>query len=103
MLYPIEEGGTARPVAGGEVGDIPSRFGSDGRSLYVFRREALPTRIFRIDLVTGRRSLWKEIAPSDPAGLTRGISRFVLTPDARFYIYSVNRILSELYLAQGLR
>ena len=35
-------------------------------------------------------------------GVTRGMS-VVLTPDGRSIAYTVNRVLSELYLVRGLR
>ena len=58
-------------------------------------------QIFRLELGSGRRSLWKELQPPDPAGLEQ-IDAYV-TPDGSAYAYGYQRILSELYLVDGLR
>jgi dipeptidyl aminopeptidase/acylaminoacyl peptidase len=66
-LYPTE-GGDPRPVPGVSVGEEVRRWSADGRSLYIFRFRAVPAKIDRVDLATGRREQWRQIAPSDPAG-----------------------------------
>jgi hypothetical protein len=101
-LYPVD-GGEASAIPGIEPGELPIRFSSDGRSLYVYRRPGVPARIFRVDLATGRRSLWKEISPSDPAGITNGIGRVLLSADGQSYVYGISRFLSELYMAEGIQ
>jgi Tol biopolymer transport system component len=101
-LYPVD-GGEARAIPGIEPGELPIRFSSDGRALYVYRQPELPARIFRLELATGRRSLWKVISPSDPAGITNGIARIQLSADGQSYAYNVSRFLSELYVAEGIQ
>jgi hypothetical protein len=54
-----------------------------------------------VDVETGRRTLSKEIIPSDPSGAT--IGQILLTPDGRSYAYGLRRDLSKLYLAEGLQ
>ncbi|HKD20006.1 MAG TPA: hypothetical protein VKG23_19295, partial [Thermoanaerobaculia bacterium] len=94
--------GTARPLAGGLVGELPIVWSPDGRSLYVYRRNELPARIFRVDVDAGRRELWKEIAPADRTGLDR-IDAIRMTPDGRAYAYGYTRILGSLQIAENLR
>jgi hypothetical protein len=77
------------------------RFGDDGRSLFVWKRD-LPARVYRIDLETGKRELWKELMPVDPGGVER-ISNVVVTPDARSYAYTFSRLLSDLFVVEGLK
>ncbi len=55
-----------------------------------------------MDVATGRRALWKQLMPPDPAGVT-GLIRIRITPDGKYYAYSVGRVLSELYVADGLK
>ena len=38
-----------------------------------------------------------------PPGLERRSSRFVVTPDGRYYAYSYLRVLSYLQLVDGLK
>jgi hypothetical protein len=62
----------------------------------------LPVTISRIDSVTGKRTLWKRIAPADPAGVD-AIQGFAITPDEKSFVYSYRRRLSDLYLVEGLK
>jgi hypothetical protein len=55
-----------------------------------------------MDLASGQRRLWKEITPADPAG-TYGIRGLVVNPDGKSYVYDLGRILSDLYLVEGLK
>ncbi len=96
------EGGPSRPVRGLEPGELPVQWSDDGRALYVLKPEGLPAKLFRLDLETGQRSLWKEIAPSDPAGVF-GIEPIRLTRDGKSYVYSYRRLLTDLYLVGGLK
>ncbi len=100
-IYPVD-GGAPRPLAGAEAGESPILWSSDDRSLYVYRRNETPARIFKIDIATGQRELWKTIAPADRSGLIT-IENVVMTPDARSYAYCYTRILTSLELAEGLR
>ncbi|HEX7154563.1 MAG TPA: protein kinase [Thermoanaerobaculia bacterium] len=100
-LYSID-GTPATPVNGAEKGEIPIVWSADGNALFVHRPTALPAQVYRIDLTTGTRELWKEFRPADPAGVYR-LAPVLITPDARAYAYNALRTLSDLYVAQGLR
>jgi serine/threonine protein kinase/Tol biopolymer transport system component len=102
MLYPVDGGAAPVPVPGLSPGDVPSRWGPDGRSLYVYRQDELPARVFRVDVASGRKELWKTLGPSDPAGVT-GLAHVIFTPDGTSYIYNYLRLLSDLYLVEGLK
>jgi hypothetical protein len=90
------------PVRGLIAGDVVIQFTADSRELYVFNRDGLPARVFRVDFRTGQRTLWRQFVPADSAGVA-GIDSFVMTPDARAYAYNYIRHLSDLYLIEGLR
>ena len=97
-LYPVE-GGDPRPVPGLQEGERPIRWSDDGRSLYVRRTGETPIRVFQVDISTGHRQLSKEIAVPAVAAS----SNFLLTADAKSYVYSYNVQSSDLYLVEGLR
>jgi hypothetical protein len=79
------------------------RWSADGRFLFVRASGVgLPARVDRVEVSTGRRMPWKLLQPADPAGIDR-ISDIVMTPDGQSYVYQAARLLSELYLAEGLR
>ncbi len=99
VIYSLE-GGTSRPIPGFRTGeDELVQWSSDGRSLYV--RQGLPLKVFRLDLATGKRELWREFATAETA-LSK-LYYFAMTPDGRSYAYSAFSMPSDLYLVTGLR
>ena len=100
-LYPVD--GAAPPVAVPSVqpGEIPIQWSADAASLFVYRPTALPAQVFRVNLATGARELWKEFTPIDPSGVYK-ISPICITPDGGAYAYGALRMLSDLYVADGL-
>jgi Tol biopolymer transport system component len=101
-LTPLE-GGPSRPIPGLKPGDRPLQFTADGRSLFL-RSDAreFPARVFRLDVATGRREVWKELMPGDPAGITL-LSPSAISEDGKTVLFSCFRSLSDLYLAEGLK
>jgi eukaryotic-like serine/threonine-protein kinase len=100
-LYPIESG---NPIAvnGTEKGEVPIQWSADGASLFVYRPTAMPAQVYKINLTTGTRELWKQFMPIDPAGVYK-IAPICMTHDAGAYAYDAQRIVSDLYVAEGLR
>jgi hypothetical protein len=115
VLYPVD-GGEPRPILGLANGDLPLRFSTGGAGLFVWEGLA-GTRsgrgIVRLDLATGRKKPWLGLGPADPASLGpraqmgvigKGIERSIdITPDGRSYLYSYSRVVSDLYIVDGLR
>jgi eukaryotic-like serine/threonine-protein kinase len=75
---------------------------ADGKSLYVYRPGEFPAKVSQLDITTGKRTLWRSLAPADPAGVSQ-IGPIVMTPDGTSYIYGYHRTLSDLYLVEGLK
>jgi hypothetical protein len=83
-------------------GEEPINWSADGQALYVYRPEDLPAKVCRVDLISGRRQLWKQLMPSDPAGVAL-IGPILMSSDASVYVYGYHRALSDLYLVKGLK
>ena len=98
-------GGPRTPIAGLEPGDRLDQWSGDGRSLYVSRPQEVPGKIFRIEIETGRRELWKELMPADPAGVIAvSNSPVAISRDGRSYAYSYARaVVSDLFLLGGVK
>ena len=94
--------GETRVLTGGQPGEVAAGWTSDGRSLYVYRRGELPAKVLRVDVETGRRSIWKEIRPYDVSG-AGGVMHFLVAADGRSYFYTYRQILSELFLVEGVK
>jgi hypothetical protein len=100
-LFPTD-GSASRPLAGLARGDLPLRFSSDGKQLYVVRGHSAPAHLFRLTLDGGALEPWREIMPADLAGVP-DIAHILLTPDGAGYVYSIGRMLNDLFLVDGLR
>lgn len=94
--------GNAIPVPTLTEEDTPLQWNADRKSVYVSQGFTSPIKIFLIDLQSGRRSLWKEIAPADPVGV-HGVDSIHITPDGKAYVYSYRRVLSDLFLVKGIK
>ncbi|HLN58678.1 MAG TPA: protein kinase, partial [Thermoanaerobaculia bacterium] len=87
FILPLD-GGPRTPLEGLEGGDRLDQWSGDGRYLYVSRQQELPGKVFRIEIETGRRELWKELMPADPAGVVNvNNSRIAISRDGRSYAY----------------
>jgi len=102
QLYPLA-GGDPRSVPGLGPRDQPIQGAADGQAVYVGVRAGRSVmNVFRVDITSGRRSLWKALTPSDPVGVD-AIQGIALTPDASAYCYSHLRRLGDLFVVTGLK
>ena len=83
-------------------GASPSAGRSDGRHLFIHRVGDVPGREQKLDLATGRLEPWRDLTPEDPAGLVR-INPVRVAPDGRSWAYTYIRVLSNLYVVDGLK
>jgi len=104
-LYPIGSG-EPRFVRGLMANDRMAGWSAHSRSLYVQTLNPdWPIRVSRLDVETGRREPWKDLLPSDAAGIDspQGARGVRITPDGRFYVFSFRRALSDLYVVDRVR
>jgi eukaryotic-like serine/threonine-protein kinase len=101
QIVPIE--GALPPAPRGlRLGDIVAGWSNDGESALVTAAVwNVPSRLERVNLTTGARTLIKELAPADHAGLTYALANMVRN-DGREYAYGYGRVLSTLYQIDGL-
>jgi hypothetical protein len=74
----------------------------EGGHLFFYRIGDVPGRVIRLDIESGRTELWKELRPEDLAGVVR-IHPVGVAPDGRSWAYSYVRVLSNLYVVEGLK
>jgi len=86
-------------ISGLEEGDFVVQW--TGNDMLVAKR-GIPAKIVRLDLISGRQQDFKDIAPPDPAGIQiLPLIRFSV--DRKSYAYSYYRVLSDLYVVEGLK
>jgi len=99
MIYRID-GSAAEPVAGLAAGDVPLQWTLDSRGLLVAHGEGLPWVVEWLDLATGKRTPATTIRAHDPAGLRQ--TMLAISRDAKYYVHSYARMLSDLLVVNGL-
>jgi Tol biopolymer transport system component len=100
-IYAIS-GGSPRTTPGIADGEVPIGWTSDDSALFVYRPGELPAKVFLLNLSNGQRRVWHELMPPDPAGVEY-VGPVLPTPDGKAYVYGYRRLLSDLYLVEGLK
>jgi hypothetical protein len=95
-LIPVDAGPDAAvPIPGAARGEEAIRWCPDGRCVFVIGEG---WNIYRLDVRTGHRELWKSFKNVDPS------PNYVLpTPDGRWYVYNYYRYRSNLFLVDGVK
>ncbi len=94
------DGGAATKANGFAADETPIGWTGDDRALLVLT-DASPRQLVAVDTVSGRRTVLKTIAPSNPAFI--GPTSVFLTPDGRSYVANYQRRVMTLFLVDGLK
>ena len=93
--------GVSEALPGLQPNDVPMVWSNDGRELLVAHGNGLPWIVDRVDLATGRRTHALEIRAHDAAGLR--LSTLAVSADGRHYVHSYSRLLTDLFIVEGLK
>jgi dipeptidyl aminopeptidase/acylaminoacyl peptidase len=91
LIYRADGEGRPRTIEGAEPGDFLVQWSADGKSIFVRGPEERPLTVYRIDLTTGKRERWKELAPPDMTGVFEygaGPKGVRITPDGQYHAYT---------------
>jgi eukaryotic-like serine/threonine-protein kinase len=100
-LFPVV-GGAARIIPGTDPAFVlAGRWSADSKAVYVFRPGEVPLRIQRLDVVTGKTQLVRELVPADRGGVV-SIGPVIADAAATEFVYSYYQTLSVLYVISGL-
>jgi Tol biopolymer transport system component len=94
-LYPID-GGEPRSVPWLTDADAVFQWGADSRFVFAYRGSTIPCRVERIDLETGRRELFAEMAPANRTGLLYVRPTFI-ADNQQSYAYTTYQQVSTLF------
>jgi serine/threonine protein kinase len=100
VLFTLTDGST-RSIPGLRAEDVPIRFDSTERYLFVAMPGSGISTIERIDCESGERVVWRTLRPADSTGVAY-IGGIVLAEDARSYAYASFRNVSDLYVVENL-
>jgi eukaryotic-like serine/threonine-protein kinase len=100
-LYPLT-GGAPRTIPRVSPGFDPIQWSNDGLFLYGYHWGESPSRVYKLEISTGKESVVQELRPGAPAGVVVN-APIVATRDGKRFAYSYNQTLSVLYVVSGLR
>jgi Tol biopolymer transport system component len=100
VTYPID-GGEPTSVPGTTVGERALTWLPDGRSLLVARVGA-PNVIYEVEVSTGKRRLFRTLSIPDGAR-AEDLGFPIFSADFKSYVYGYTRIVSDLYVVEGLK
>jgi eukaryotic-like serine/threonine-protein kinase len=100
-VYPIA-GGAPHPIPGLDPEFLPVQWSEDNSAVYGYRSGEMPMKVYKLNLVTGQKTVVQKLQPETTAGLV-SISPVVATRDGSRFAYSYYQVFSVLYLISGLR
>jgi len=95
------QSGAPQPVLNLKAGEVVVQWSSDGQGLLLAHREGLPWVVERMDLLSGQGTPAVTIHAHEPAGLR--LSIFGISRDAKHYVHTYSRMLSDLYVVEELK
>ena len=99
-IYPVA-GGEPREIQGIAPDEVPIQWGADGETLYLARYGEAPLPLYRLNVKTGRRELWKSLIPANRTGFVR-IDSVIVARDGGAYAYSYDWVAaSDLFTVKG--
>ena len=99
-LYPAAGGPPRKAAALGKT-ELPIR-AIDDHTVFTALHDGDTAKIFRVDLVRGKRELVRTLAASDAAGVM-GVGDIEISADGKTLVYGFLRFLSDLYVVEGLK
>jgi Tol biopolymer transport system component len=100
-VYPTA-GGVPHLVPDLEPSFVPIQWLEDNSSVYGYLPGRVPTKVFKVNLSTGEKTLIQELQPDTTVGVVR-IAPVVMSRDGSRFAYSYSKVSSVLYLISGLR
>jgi Tol biopolymer transport system component len=100
-VYPTA-GGAAHLIPNLEPGFIPAQWSDDSSSVYGSFPGQVPMKVYKVNLVSGEKTLIQELQPGTTTGVVT-IAPLVVTRDGSRFAYSYYQVFSVLYLISGLR
>ncbi|HEY6373159.1 MAG TPA: protein kinase [Candidatus Sulfotelmatobacter sp.] len=99
-LYPFD-GGAPRPLTHVASEFHPVQWSDNGALLYGYHLGEFPSKVYKMEIATGRETVLQELRPGVPAGIVM-VAPIVVSRDGTHFAYSYNQTLSMLCLISGL-
>ena len=80
--------------------DFVIQWSADGRYWFAYHGLAIPCRVERVDVKTGRREPFKDMAPTNRIGLLT-VRPVFITDDEKYYTYTTYKQESTLFATEA--
>jgi hypothetical protein len=100
-VYPIPDG-APRPIPNLEPGFTAVQWSQDNSAVYGYRVGQVPTKVYRVNLSSGKTTVLQELQPETTTGVVT-IKPVVVNREGTRFAYSYYQVFSVLYLISGLR
>ncbi len=100
-LYSLD-GGAARMIPHLQSNFTAVQWSGDGSFLYGYHWGEFPSKVYKVEIATGKETAIEELKPGAPAGVVM-VAPVVVSRDGNRFAYSYNQTLSVLYLVSGLQ
>jgi len=81
---------------------VAVQWSEDGLALYGYHSGEFPSKVYRVEIATGKTSVVQELRPGVSAGVVM-VGPVVVSRNGKRFAYSYNQTLSVLYLISGLQ
>jgi Tol biopolymer transport system component len=99
-IYPLD-GGEPKPQPNVPSAFHPVQWSDDGAFLYGYHMGEFPSKVYKMEIATGRETMLQELRPGVPAGIVM-VAPIIVSRDGTRFAYSYNQTLSTLCLISGL-
>ena len=80
---------------------VAVQWSEDGAALYCYRTGEFPSKVYRVEIATGKPTVLQQLKPGVSAGVVL-LAPIVVSRDGKRFAYAYNQTLSALYLISGL-
>ena len=94
-------GGDQTQSCGTDPSLVPARWAADGKHLYMVNVFSNPLRMVLADPISGHTQPVRVLGGGDPGAL-RWLAKAVITPDGRYFAYTLQRMTSQMFVVDGL-
>jgi len=101
VIYSLN-GAPPRPLPRTQTTFNPVQWSSDGRFFYGGHTGEFPSKVYKMEIATGKETVIQELKPGVPAGVVT-VAPLVVSRDGRNFAYSYSQTLSTLFIASGLK
>ena len=100
-IYSLADGTLQQRIPDFDNTLVAVQWTDDGKALFCYRLGEFPSRVYRLQIATGRTEVVQEVKPGVTAGIVM-LAPIVASRDGKYFAYSYNQTLSTLYLISGL-